>query len=415
MSGRNEYAGRADEATSGPSRRGVLGAAATAPLMFSRVATAQDFNARPANATSQRPAFADQTRAPMIADDVAVETTVFARGLVNPWGMALLPDGRWLVTERPGRLSMLDTAGRVSVPIRGVPEVDARGQGGLLDVAVRDDFAETRRIWLSFAEPRGDGLNATAVATGVLAPDGATLTAVKVIFRQDPPWRSTMHFGSRLVFDREGMLFVTLGERSVADARPLAQDVGTLLGKVVRIGPDGGPAPGNPALPGGRAEIWSIGHRNVQAAALGPDGALWTVEHGARGGDELNRPEAGKNYGWPTISYGLEYNGQPIGPGRTARAGLEQPLYFWDPVIAPSGMAFYDGDLIPSWRGSLLVGALAGQALVRLTLDGTKVTGEARYFQGRGRIRDVAVAPDGAVMLLTDAANGTMLRVAPKG
>ena len=350
----------------------------------------------------------------MIADTVQLRTAVVAQGLDHPWGMAQLPDGSWLVTERVGRLRIVRADGTVSPPISGLPPVDARGQGGLLDVAVRDNFDRTRRVWWSFAEPRGEGANATAVATGTLSSDGTALSDVRVIFQQQPAWRSTMHFGSRLVFDREGALFVTTGERSLPAPRQLAQDVTTHIGKVLRIDPDGGPAPGNPKLPNGRPEIWSYGHRNLQSAALGPDGALWTVEHGPRGGDELNRPEAGRNYGWPVITYGEDYSGQPIGEGLTAKAGMEQPLYYWDPVIAPSGMAFYEGDLFPAWRGSILVGGLASKALVRLTLEGQKVTGEARYLQGRWRIRDVAVGRDGAVYVLTDAADGALLRLTPE-
>jgi glucose/arabinose dehydrogenase len=372
---------------------------------------AQDFNAPPPNARSQRPAFDGQTRAPVIADRVALETKVVADGLANPWGMAELPDGRWLVTEKPGRLRIVDREGRVSAAVKGLPEVFASGQGGLLDVAIRNDFAQTRRVWWSYAEPRGADGNATAVATGVLSPAGDQMAEVRVIFRQQPAWRSSLHFGSRLVFDRAGALFVTTGERSGIEPRQLAQDVGTHLGKVLRIDPDGGPAKGNPPIPGGLPEIWSWGHRNLQSAALGPDGVLWTVEHGARGGDELNRVEAGRNYGWPVITYGTEYGGQPVGAGLTAREGMEQPVYYWDPVIAPSGMAFYQGDMFPEWRGSALIGGLVGRALVRLTLDKGRVTGEARYLQGIGRVRDVAVARDGSIMLLTDAQNGALIRV----
>lgn len=385
-----------------------------AGLFLGGPALAQDFNAAPPNAPSQKPAFPGQTRAPVIADQVQLRTAVVAQGLDHPWGMAQLPDGSWLVTERVGRLRLVRADGTVSPPIAGLPPVDARGQGGLLDVAVRDDFERTRRVWWSFAEPRGEGANATAVATGTLSADGTALSDVRVIFQQQPAWRSTLHFGSRLVFDREGALFVTTGERSLPAPRQLAQDVTTHIGKVLRIDPDGGPAPGNPVLPNGRPEIWSYGHRNLQSAALGPDGALWTVEHGPRGGDELNRPEPGRNYGWPVITYGEDYSGQPIGEGLTAKAGMEQPLYYWDPVIAPSGMAFYAGDLFPAWRGSILVGGLASKALVRLTLDGQKVTGEARYLQGRWRIRDVAVGRDGAVYLLTDAADGALVRLTPE-
>lgn len=377
---------------------------------------AQDFNAAPPNGAGQRPTFAGQTRAPVIRDDIALTTTVVADGLVHPWGMVQLPDGSWLVTERPGRMRLITADGTVSAPIAGLPEVDARGQGGLLDVAVDKNFPQTRRVWWSYAEPRGSGTNATAVATGVLSADGRSLSQVRVIFHQQPAWRSTAHFGSRLVFDSQGALFVTTGERSAREPRRLAQDVGTHLGKVLRIDPDGGPARGNPKIKGGLPEIWSYGHRNLQGAALGPDGALWTVEHGPRGGDELNRPRAGGNHGWPVITYGVEYSGAPVGTGKTQQDGMEQPVYYWDPVIAPSGMVFYDGDRFPDWRGSVLIGGLRSQALVRLTLDGGRVTGEARYLVGeQGRIRDVDVAADGAVMLLIDARDGALVRVTPNG
>jgi len=282
-------------------------------------------------------------------------------------------------------------------------------------VAIREDFAKTRRVWWSYAEPRADGLNGTSVATGTLSPDASAMTGVRVIFRQEPGWASTLHFGSRLVFAPDGALFVTTGERSVADARPLAQDVSTHLGKVLRIDPEGGPAAGNPAIPGGLPEIWSYGHRNLQSAAIGPDGALWTVEHGPRGGDELNRPEAGRNYGWPVIGYGLEYGGGPVGAGLTQHEGMEQPVYYWDPAIAPSGMAFYRGELFPGWRDSVLIGGLAGRALVRLVIADGRVAGEARYLQGFARIRDVAVARDGAVMILTDDEDGRLIRLVPRG
>ena len=386
---------------------------ASAALGGAGLAAAQDFTARAPNAPHQSPAFAGQTRAPVLDDGLRLDAQVVAAGLEHPWGMAQLPDDTWLVTERPGRLRRIGADGTVSDPIAGLPAVDARGQGGLLDVAIRDDFTKTRRLWWSYAEPRGDGLNATAVATGTLSPDASRVEGARVIFQQQPAWDSRLHFGSRLVFDGEGMLFVTTGERSLPSARGLAQDVGTHLGKVLRIDPEGGPAPGNPAIDGGLPEIWSFGHRNIQGAALAADGRLWTVEHGPRGGDEVNIPQAGRNYGWPVITYGLDYSGGPIGEGLTAQAGMEQPLYYWDPVIAPGGMAFYDGALFPDWQGDLLIGALAGQALVRLTLDGDRVSGEARYLSGQARIRDVAVARDGAVMLLTDEDDGALIRLTP--
>ncbi|MGQ7845135.1 PQQ-dependent sugar dehydrogenase [Granulosicoccus sp. 3-233] len=377
------------------------------------LATAQDFNRTPPNSPDQRPAFDGQTRAPIIDQDVELQQETIAQGLSSPWGIDQLPNGDWLVTERGGALRLVSVDGTLSAPIKGVPEVDARGQGGLLDVLVADDFAQTRRVWWSYAEPRGKGENATAVATGVLSADNSQLDDVDVIFQQQPAWASTAHYGSRLVFGRDGALYVTTGERSQREPRQLAQDVTTHLGKVLRIDPLGGAASGNPTIAGGQPEIWSYGHRNIQSAALGPDGALWTVEHGPRGGDELNRPEAGRNYGWPVVTYGEEYSGRPIGEGITADETFEQPLYYWDPVIAPSGMAFYDGELFADWQDSVLIGGLASQALVRLELDGTRVTGEARYLQGQGRVRDVDVAQDGSVVIVTDSGNGAMIRLTP--
>ena len=369
-----------------------------------------DFNDRPPNATGQQPAFPGQTRAPVMPDEIALQRQVVAEGLRQPWGLAELPDGSWLVTEKPGRLRLIAPDGRVSAPIAGVPQVDTRGQGGLLDVIVAPDFAQTRRLWLSYAEPRAGGLTATAVAGFTLAPDGGALADGQVLFRQEPPWDSDKHYGSRLVLDRDGGLFITTGERANADSRVLAQDVTTDLGKVVRIDPLTG-APRGAGIKGGRPEIWSYGHRNLQAAALGPDGALWTVEHGPKGGDELNRPEPGRNYGWPVVTYGEEYSGQPVGEGVTAAPGVEQPVYYWDPVIAPSGMAFYEGAMFPEWRGDALIGGLQARALVRLHLENGRVTGEARHLEGIGRVRDVAVARDGAVMILTDAENGALIRI----
>ncbi|MGY9050253.1 MAG: PQQ-dependent sugar dehydrogenase [Rhodobacterales bacterium] len=388
-----------------------LGAAALIFLPLS--ACAQDFNAAPPHAAGQSPAFEAQTRAPVLADNISLNRQVVASKLESPWGMDQLPDGRWLVTERPGRLRIVAADGTLSGAIKGLPEVDARGQGGLLDVALRDDFEQTRRLWWSFSEPRGRGTNATAVATGLLSADEQSLEQVEVIFQQQPAWASTKHFGSRLVFDGQGALFVTTGERSNPEPRQLAQDVGTHLGKVLRIDPRGGAAQGHPKIAGGLPEIWSYGHRNMQSAALGPDGALWTVEHGPKGGDELNRPQAGLNYGWPVITYGEDYSGRPMGQGLTKQEGMEQPVYYWDPVIAPSGMVFYDGAMFADWQGSALIGGLAGQALVRLEMDDGRVTGEARYLQGQGRVRDVDQAADGAVMLLIDGENGALVRLTP--
>lgn len=394
-------------------------------LLLAGAACAQDFNDSPPNATGQQPAFQGQTRAPILPDEIPLITTNVVEGLENPWGMAELPDGSWLVTERPGRMRLVGADGSLSEPLTGLPKVDNRGQGGLLDVAVADDFADTRRIWFSFAElqpkwkslvgGRNDNANNTAVATAILSEDGTSVSDVEVIFQQDPSWHSWAHFGSRLVFDDQGALFVTTGDRSDPEPRQLAQDVTTHIGKVLRIGPMGGAVEGNPVIEDGQPEIWSYGHRNLQAAALAPDGTLWTVEHGPQGGDELNRPEAGKNYGWPVITYGQDYSGGPIGQGLTAQEGMEQPVYYWDPVIAPSGMAFYQGDMFPEWQGDILIGGLAAMALVRLELVDGRVAGEVRHLQDIGRVRDVDVARDGSIMLLIDDPEAPMVRVTRGG
>jgi aldose sugar dehydrogenase len=347
-------------------------------------------------------------------DKVEVIVETVARGLQNPWGLAFLPDGRMLVTEKPGRLRVVSADGTLSEPVKGLPRIAARGQGGLLDVALDPNFARNRLIYLSFAEDRGDGKAGTSVARSRLDEAGTNLEAMQVVFRQEPAHTGGNHFGSRLVFDRSGNLFVTLGDRF--DLRDQAQSPANHLGKIIRIRPQGGPAPDNPFLnrEGTRLEIWSLGHRNVQSAALNPvTGELWTVEHGARGGDEVNIPQKGKNYGWPVITYGVDYSGVKIGEG-TAKPGLEQPVYYWDPSIAPSGMAFYTGDKFPGWRGSILVGALAGKLVSRLETSGGKVTGEERMLQNLGeRIRDVRQGPDGLIYLLTDAAQGRILRMKP--
>lgn len=375
-------------------------------------AYAQNFNDAKPNAEWQVPAFQGQTRAPILNDEVQLKQERIAGGLETPWGMDQLPDGRWLVTERVGRLRIVSQGGEVSAPVDGLPKVFAFGQGGLLDVVVRENFEQTRRIWWSFSEPLDAGKSALAVATGILSTDEARLLDVEVIFQQQPAWLSPLHFGSRLVFDNEGALFVTTGERSHPQPRQLAQDVTTHLGKVLRIDPKGGPATGNPNIEGGAPEIWSYGHRNIQSAALAPDGTLWTVEHGPRGGDELNQPQPGKNYGWPIITYGEEYIGTRVGAGKTQMEGMEQPIYYWDPVIAPSGMAFYQGEMFDDWNGDILIGGLASQALVRLKLDGNLVLGEARYFEGEERIRDVDVDQgDGSIVVLIDSGDGGMFRV----
>ena len=366
-------------------------------------------------ALSTASAAAQMTKAPPQKSQRPVTAETFARGLAHPWGLAFLPDGRLLVTERPGRLRVLSQQGQASPPLAGVPEVYASGQGGLLDVALAPDFATSRWLYLSYAEPRGSGKNGTTVARGrfVAAGEGARLEDTQVIFRQEPAYASSHHFGSRLIFMPDGSLFVTAGERF--SQRDEAQNPSNHIGKLMRLQPDGAAYSGNPKRPGWRPEVWSIGHRNVQAAALNPtSGKLWTVEHGARGGDEINIPEAGKNYGWPVISYGRNYDGSKIGVG-THKPGLEQPVYYWDPSIAPSGATFYTGRLFPEWQGNLFVGALAGQALHRLVLDGDKVVGEEILLSDLGaRIRDVRQGADGALWLLTDEDKGRVMRVVPR-
>jgi glucose/arabinose dehydrogenase len=367
-------------------------------------------------AVTTPPATAGITGAPAQKSRGAPKAETFARGLVNPWGLAFLPDGRLLVTERPGRMRLIGKDGNLSQPLGGLPPVFASRQGGLLDVALSPDFASSRLVYFSFSEPRGDGSNGTAVARARLATEGSggRLDDVKVIFRQEPGTTGGMHFGSRLAFARDGNLFVTLGERFQRDK---AQDLANHYGKVVRIRPDGSVPPDNPfaGKSGVRSEIWSYGHRNPQSAAIHPEtGKLWTVEHGARGGDEINVPQAGRNYGWPVITYGRDYTFLKIGEG-TEKAGMEQPLYYWDPSIAPSGMAFYTGNLFPEWKGNLFVGALAGRALHRLVLKGEQVVGEERLLGDLGeRIRDVRDGPDGALWVLTDSPDGRVLRLVPE-
>jgi glucose/arabinose dehydrogenase len=359
-------------------------------------------------------AVAEITNAPKQSTKRAIKAETVAKGLVHPWGLAFLPGGGLLVTERPGRMRIIGKDGRLSAPLDGVPAVAARGQGGLLDVTLSPDFASSALVYFSYAEAREAGKNGTTVARAklVMGEDGGRLEDVKVIFRQQPSYASNNHFGSRIVFTRDGSLFVTLGERF--SARDQAQDPTNHLGKLVRIMPDGSPYAGNPKRDGWRTEIWSIGHRNVQGAALHPStGKLWTIEHSARGGDEINIPDAGKNYGWPVISYGRNYDFTKIGIG-THKEGMEQPVYYWDPSIAPSGAAFYTGDVFPEWKGNLFVGALAGQALHRLVLDGEKVVGEeALLTELRERVRDVRMGPDGVLWLLTDSPDGRILRVVP--
>jgi glucose/arabinose dehydrogenase len=397
-------------------------------LLITLLAACDDSNDKPVpgapvetrapHGAGQEPAFEGQTRAPSLFAGVAFEVETLTEELENPWAVEVFEDGRLLVTERPGRLRIVTPDGELSAPVAGLPEVDARGQGGLLDVAIDPEFSSNQTIYWSYSEPREDG-NGTAMASGRLIADGGEprVEDVKVIFRMMPSLESDKHFGSRIVFAPDGALFLTLGERSILAGRVQSQDLGSHLGKVVRVHKDGTVPEDNPFVDreDARPEIWSYGHRNMQGAAIHPEtGALWIVDHGAMGGDEVNVPEAGKNYGWPIITYGIEYSGDPIGEGITAQEGMEQPLYYWDPVIAPSGMLFYTGELFPDWQGSLFIGALKGEHLVRLTLDGERVVGEERLLTDlHQRIRDVMQGPGGAIYLVTDEDDGRLLRLVP--
>ncbi len=346
------------------------------------------------------------------AGNLTVETA--AGGLANPWAIAFLPDGRMLVTERAGRLRLIARGGNLSPPVAGLPPIFTRNQGGLHDVILDRDFAKNGAIYFCFATPVNGG-GQTALARARLV-EGAPprLDDMRVIFQQDGPPSNGLHFGCRIVQARDGNLFLTTGDHG--GHRDQAQNLGNHLGKVIRVTPDGRAPPDNPFVKQADAkpEVWSYGHRNMQGAALHPQsGRLWTHEHGARGGDEVNIAEAGKNYGWPIITHGIDYSGAKIGAG-THRDGMEQPVKFWVPSIAPSGMAFYTGNLFPSWRNSLFVGALAAQLVVRLELNGEKVVSEERLLENlRERIRDVRQGPDGALYLATDNANGRILRVSP--
>jgi glucose/arabinose dehydrogenase len=378
-----------------------LPAAVAAALLL--VASATSSNAQPQFRPSGGPP----------GDNLAVETV--ASGIANPWAIAFLPDGRMLVTERAGRMRIVAKGGNLSAPLAGLPEIFARGQGGLHDVITDRDFAKNGTIYFCFAMPVSGGGQTALARARLVDGNPPRLDEVKVIFRQDGPPSSGNHFGCRIVQARDGNLFLTTGDHF--RYRDEAQNLGNHLGKVIRITTDGGVPPDNPFVKraGAKPEIWSYGHRNMQGAALNPQsGKLWTHEHGARGGDEINIPEAGKNYGWPVITWGIDYSGAKIGVG-TQQAGMEQPVKYWVPSIAPSGMAFYSGDLFPKWRGSLFVGALAGQMLVRLDINGEKVGTEERLLQNlRERIRDVRQGPDGALYLATDNSNGRILRVSPR-
>lgn len=390
-------------------------ALATLPL----TALAQPVEEGQENVPGNTPAFPEQTEAPAQETDVALERNRIAQGFVHPWAVAVLPgEAGYLVTERPGHLRHVTRDGEVSDPISGVPEVLNQRQGGLLDVALAPDFAESRVIYLTYAKPMNDGMSVTAAARAILSEDLESLREVEDIFVQEPPSPNPMHYGSRVVPSEDGPVYVTTGEHFTEEERQLAQELDTTYGKVVRVNPDGSVPDGNPFAGDDEAidTVWTYGHRNIQGAALHPEtDQLWTIEHGPAGGDELNRIEAGNNYGWPVVSYGINYDGTEVGSGEARHEpDFTEPVYYWDPVIAPGGMVFYEGDMFPEWQGDILASGLVSASIVRLELEDGLVVGEERLVEGVGRVRDVAVDLDGAVLFITDAENGGLFRLATR-
>ncbi len=355
--------------------------------------------------TSYKPAFTGQTRIGSVKTVTGYNTQLLSSSLASPWGIASLPDGRLLITQKTGTMRISTTSGQLGAPIVGLPAVNADGQGGLLGLCVDPNFTTNRMLYWVFAENSG-GANVTAVAKGRLSNDETRIESATVIYRATPANSSTLHYGGRILFDASGYLLISTGERSGASTRPLAQSVTAAIGKIVRITTTGQAAPGNPSFSGAGAlpELYAIGLRNPQGLAIHPvTGDLWQSEHGPRGGDELNRIEAGKNYGWPIITYGIEYGGQVIGSGIQQQEGMEQPAYYWDPVVSPSGMTFYKGNRVPEWQNNLFIGCLSGQHIVRLVITNNKIAGEERLLTNLGqRFRDVTQGLDGALYAVTD-------------
>lgn len=355
--------------------------------------------------TNYKPAFEGQTRVPGVTTSTNFEYTILDSTLARPWGLTVLPDGRLLVSEKAGTMRIVNATGGAGDPLKGVPKVNAEGQGGLLGVCLDPAFDQNRMVYWAFSESITGG-NVTAVAKGKLSADEKSLEGVKVIYRATPAYKGTLHYGGRVIFSKEGHLFVSTGERSDLETRPQAQDLNSGLGKVIRITTDGKPVGGNPfeGKSGARPELYSYGHRNVQGIAFHPaTGDLWETEFGPRGGDELNRVEAGKNYGWPVITYGLEYSGKTIGDSIQSKNGMEQPVYYWDPVISPSGITFYDGDAIPEWKNNLFISCLSGMHICRVVIENNKVVGEERLLANEEqRFRDIAQGKDGALYAVTD-------------
>lgn len=365
--------------------------------------------------TKYKPAFPGQTRAPGVKTSTPYEARVITDGLDQPWGIVQLPDGRFLINQKTGTMRIVSPDGTKSDPIKGLPEVNSAQQGGLLGLTLDPNFPSNRMVYWVFSQ-RTQGGNLTAVAKGRLADDEKSIENAQVIYQAKPAHRSTLHYGGRILFDKTGNLFVSTGERSDMETRPLAQDLKTGLGKIIRITPEGKPAPGNPFE--GRAdvlpEIWSYGHRNVQGLAFHPvTGDLWETEFGPRGGDEVNLIQPGKNYGWPVITYGIEYRGDPIGDAIQQKEGMEQPVYYYDPVLSPSGTTFYSGDAIPEWKNNLFICGLSSAHIARLVIENNKVVGEERLLADENqRFRDITQGSDGALYAVTD--QGRLYRIGVK-
>ena len=361
--------------------------------------------------TSIKPAFSGQTRIAGIETKTPYKVEVIAENLGKPWGIVNFPNSKFLITEKSGFAYIINSDGKISSKITGFPEVDSRGQGGLLDIALDPDFENNRMIYFTFSEKFGEE-NLTSVGKGKLSADEKKLDNVSVIFRATPSYDGKLHYGSRLVFDKDGNLFVSTGERSDKATRPLAQDQQSYLGKIVKIDKNGKPATGNPNISGWKSEIYSTGHRNPQGLAMDEKGQLWEAEMGPKGGDELNLIKAGKNYGWPTITYGEEYTGFTIGEGIGQKSGLEQPVYYWDPSISMSGITFYSGN-IAEWKNNLFLGCLSGEKIIRLTIENNKVTGEEWLLEDKKeRFRDVLDAADGNLYGITDS--GKLYKISVK-
>jgi len=367
---------------------------------------------------NQKPAFEGQTKAPAVISKTQIKADVITDRLHHPWSIAFLPDGRMLITEKRGTLRIVSPSGLVSDTIRGLPKVYYRGDGGLLDIVADPDFANNRTFYFTYVEQRENG-NGISVASAILAHDEFWVSGVKVIFRVEPGYTNGAHYGSRLLFDKEGALFVSTGERSDDGIRVQAQWLSSHLGKILHINKDGSAAKGNPSFPdssNARTEIYAYGIRNAQGMTFNPEtGELWELEHGPQAGDEINIIKPGKNYGWPVIAYGTEYSGKLINDGKSAQEGMEQPVYYWNPSIAPSGATFYTGTLFLEWKGNLFAAALAGQHLSRLIIKNNRVVGEERLLPDQHqRIRDVKQGNDGALWVITDADNGRLIRITPK-